>query len=89
MLVLCYNRKGEVERQPLKANQARNLKSSTFTRMTQQHQHNSLSQRLTQYSDDSAPTVGAVLAYLRLVHWWHAVLCDVWVVSSLAACIAP
>ena len=36
-----------------------------------------------------APAVGAVLAYLRLAHWWHAVWCDVCVVSSLAACIAP
>ena len=33
--------------------------------------------------------VGAVLAYLRLAHWWHAVWYDLWVVSSLAACIAP
>ena len=30
-----------------------------------------------------APTVGAVLAYLRLVHWWHAVWFDVCVVLSL------
>ena len=36
-----------------------------------------------------APAVGAVLAYLRLAHWWHAVWRDVCVVSSLAACIAP
>ena len=36
-----------------------------------------------------APAVGAVLAHLRLAHWWHAVWCDVCVVSSLAACIAP
>ena len=36
-----------------------------------------------------APAVGAVLAYLRLAHWWHAVWFDVCVVSSLAACIAP
>ena len=33
-LALCvYNREGEVEREPLKTKQARNLKSSTFTRM--------------------------------------------------------
>ena len=31
------------------------------------------------------PAVGAVLAYLRLAHWWHAVWFDVSVVSSLAA----
>ena len=36
-----------------------------------------------------APAVGAVLAYLRLVLWWHAAWFDVCVVSSLAACIAP
>ena len=36
-----------------------------------------------------APAVGAVLAYLRLVHWWHAVWFEVCVASSLAACIAP
>ena len=36
-----------------------------------------------------APEVGAVLTYLPLAHWWHAVWCDVCVVSSLAACIAP
>ena len=36
-----------------------------------------------------APEVGAVLAYLRLAHWWHAVWFYVCVVSSLAACIAP
>ena len=35
-----------------------------------------------------APAVGAVLAYLRLAHWWHAVWCDLCVVSSLATCIA-
>ena len=36
-----------------------------------------------------APAVGVVLAFLRLVHWWHAVWFDVCVVSSLAACIVP
>ena len=36
-----------------------------------------------------APAVGAVLAYLRLAHWWHAVCCAVCVVSSVAACMAP
>ena len=36
-----------------------------------------------------APAAGAVLAYLRLAHWWHAVWCDVCVVSSLDACIVP
>ena len=35
-----------------------------------------------------APAVGAVLAYLRLPQWWHAVWCDLCVVSSLATCIA-
>ena len=35
-----------------------------------------------------APAVGAVLAYLRLAHWWPrcGVMC---VVSSLAACVVP
>ena len=36
-----------------------------------------------------APAVGAVLAYLRLAHWWLAEWCDVCVVSSIAACTAP
>ena len=36
-----------------------------------------------------APTVGAVLAYLRLAQRWHTVWFDVYVVSSLAACIVP
>ena len=35
-----------------------------------------------------APAVAAVLAYLRLAHWWNTVWC-VCVVSSLAACMAP
>ena len=33
---LCYNRKAEVEQEPQKTKKARNLKSSTFTRMAQQ-----------------------------------------------------
>ena len=35
----CYNRKAEVEQEPQTTKQARNLKSSTFTRMAQQHHH--------------------------------------------------
>ena len=35
------------------------------------------------------PVVGAVLAYLRLLHWWHAVWFDVCMISSLVACLAP
>ena len=41
--LLCDNRKGEVQ-QPLKTEQARNLTVFTFTRMAQQHHHESLSQ---------------------------------------------
>ena len=41
-LFLCHNRKGEVEKEPLKTKQARNLKSSAFTRMAQQHHYESL-----------------------------------------------
>ena len=33
--------------------------------------------------------MAAMLAYLRLAHWWHTVWCDVCMVSSLAACIVP
>ena len=40
---LCYNRKAEVDQEPQKTKQARNLKSSTFTRMAQHHYHESLS----------------------------------------------
>ena len=36
---MCYNRKVEVEQEPLTTEQARNLKSSTFTQMAQQHHH--------------------------------------------------
>ena len=32
---------------------------------------------------------GGCRAGLRLLHWWHAVWCNVCVVSSLAACLAP
>ena len=34
--LVCHKRQGEVEQEPLKTKQARNLKSATFTRMTQQ-----------------------------------------------------
>ena len=42
---LRYNRKGQAEQEPLKTKQARNLTSSTFTRVAQQHHHECLSQR--------------------------------------------
>ena len=44
--LLCYNRKAEVEQEPQKKKQVRNLESPTFTRMAQQHHHESLSQHL-------------------------------------------
>ena len=43
-LLLCYNRKAEVEQEPQKIKQGRNLKSCAFTRMAQQHHQESLSQ---------------------------------------------
>ena len=45
--LLCHNRKAEVEQELQKTKQARNLKSSNFTRMAQQHHHEGLSQYLT------------------------------------------
>ena len=41
---MCYNRKAEVEQEPQKIKQGRNLKSCAFTRMAQQHHQESLSQ---------------------------------------------
>ena len=44
----CFNRNGEVEKEPLKIKQARNLTAST--RMEQQHRHDSLSLHWLHYS---------------------------------------
>ena len=41
---VCNNNKGELEQEPLKTKQARNLKASMFTGMAQQHHDESLSQ---------------------------------------------
>ena len=38
-VLLCYDRKGEVEQEPLKTKQSRNPKPPTFTQTAQQHHH--------------------------------------------------
>ena len=72
--ILCFNRKGEVEQEPLKTKQARSRKSFTFTGMAQQHHHetfpSTFSNTLEIVSTEPRPRTKAQLKY----YWeffWH------------------
>ena len=65
MVPMCYNRKADVKQEP--QNQARNVKSSTFTWMAQQHDHEFCTSRCNLFTITNVTFPSTFCKTLRIV----------------------